>query len=637
MTNILVVERLTIFNLFIVIIYKIFKFEVYIFKFSKKLANWRLLKFLSLRVCNFEECTDIDFDYFGGKNGDAIDEVTSQFVNSDLLNNFIPLFTNVKDSRKKIKLLVKEYVLRRCSSLNAIQIWINGYFIDHKKDSLNIYLLGDICKIGAHFLKIRSNSIKVSPVFSSNFFIFASMVLKVFSALYRKIFSIIYRAIPIKSGESNINQLSPVSDNVDTLSYKVLYFPNKSIFYGGKYTLYVKDNFYSKDMNSVFYPSNILHIELENITITENKYKYYIENAITTMILPKVKVKKLYSCLFYILGEIGVKKILLFLRKDFILFCVFLLNAIKFLSKKELIKENYNAKLVLVGHDILFPKILSLAFESLKIRTISTQERFLPTFMPHLVSFFIDTYLCHSQLVCKIIEKSNDKFANNCLPCGQTRTDILINYQKNNTSENKRFTIIAFDFHSNYDLNINRLNPLVNWRANASFYKDLCKLAERFTEVDIIIRGKNMAWTNIPYFKEVLAKVNRISNIWIDDDYSKIRKQYKLATISDLAILKYTSIGDELLAVGKKVIYYDFIPNSSSYFPNGTFNYNGYNIFAHSYDNLEHMVKIVVNGGKLLTDEEVLDLQVITNNIPADGRVKQRVMKNLDIIYGNEK
>ena len=49
------------------------------------------------------------------------------------------------------------------------------------------------------------------------------------------------------------------------------------------------------------------------------------------------------------------------------------------------------------------------------------------------------------------------------------------------------------------------------------------------------------------------------------------------------------------------------------------------------------MVKIVVNGGKLLTDEEVLDLQVITNNIPADGRVKQRVMKNLDIIYGNEK
>jgi hypothetical protein len=45
------------------------------------------------------------------------------------------------------------------------------------------------------------------------------------------------------------------------------------------------------------------------------------------------------------------------------------------------------------------------------------------------------------------------------------------------------------------------------------------------------------------------------------------------------------------------------------------------------------MVKIVVNGGELLTDDEVLELQVITNNMPADGNVKSRVMKNLDIIY----
>ena len=251
--------------------------------------------------------------------------------------------------------------------------------------------------------------------------------------------------------------------------------------------------------------------------------------------------------------------------------------------------------------------------------------------------FCIDTYLCDSVFICKILEKSNDKLVNNCIPCGQTRTDILINYQKNTTSENKRFTIIAFDVHSNYDFNINRLNPLVNWRANASFYKDLCKLAERFTEVDIIIRGKDSNWTKIPYFKEVLAKVNGISNIWIDDDYSEMNKQYKLAAISDLAIAKHTSIGDELLAIGKKVIYHDYIPNSTSSNASSDFNYNGYNIFAHSYDDLERMVKIVVNGGELLTDEEVLDLQLIINDIPADGRVKQRVMKNLDIIYNNEK
>ena len=45
------------------------------------------------------------------------------------------------------------------------------------------------------------------------------------------------------------------------------------------------------------------------------------------------------------------------------------------------------------------------------------------------------------------------------------------------------------------------------------------------------------------------------------------------------------------------------------------------------------MVETVLNGSELLTEAELLDLQVITNNTPADGKVKNRVMENLDIIY----
>jgi len=385
-------------------------------------------------------------------------------------------------------------------------------------------------------------------------------------------------------------------------------------------------------MNSVFYPSNILHVELENITISDNHSKYYIDNNISTTILPKAEIKKLYNYLIYILGEIGLKRSIFFIRKDFILFFIFLFYGAKFLSTKELIKENYNARLVLVGYDILFPTILSLAFESLKIRTIAIQERFLPTFFSHY-HFLMDTYLCNSELVCKTIKKSNNKFVNNCIPCGQIRSDILINFQKNITTKNKRFTIVAFDFHSDCDFNDNRLNVLINWRANASFYKDLCNLAEGFPQVDIIIRGKNTDWTKIPFFKDVLNKVNIISNIWIDYDYSKLNKQYELASISDLVIAKYTSIGDEIIAAGKKVIYYDYIPNSSHYFASGYFNYNNYNIYAYSYAQLKQMVQSILNGSELLTDSELLELQVITNNTPADGKVKNRVMENLNIIY----
>ena len=45
------------------------------------------------------------------------------------------------------------------------------------------------------------------------------------------------------------------------------------------------------------------------------------------------------------------------------------------------------------------------------------------------------------------------------------------------------------------------------------------------------------------------------------------------------------------------------------------------------------MIYKVVNGDELLTDKELLELQLITNNAPADGNTKDRVMKNLNIIY----
>ena len=629
MTNILVVERLTIFNFFIVIFYKIFKFEVYIFKSSNKLANGRLSKFLSFQVCNFEDCFDIDFNYYGGKNGDAIDEVTRNFINSDISNSFLPFFTNIKDFQKKHKLLVKEYVLGRCTNLNDIYIWIEGYFINHKENSLNIYILGDICKVGAQFLKIRSNSIKVSPVLSTNLIIVFKLSQRLFSSLYQKILTIIYGAIPSKSNKHDTSQLSFISNNVDTLIYKVLYFPHQSIFYGD---LFVKDNFYSEEIDSSFHPSNILHIELENITITKDQLKYYKDKDISTMILPKLEARKLYKYLIYILSEIGLKKMLLFLRKDFILSCVFLLNAIKFLSTKDLIKKNFNAKIVLVGYDILFPKILSLAFESLKIRTIATQERLMPTFFSHF-SFSIDTYLCNSQLVFDTIKTSNDKFVNNLIPCGQIRSDTLINYKKNITNKNERFTIVAFDYESNSDFDVNRLRVCGNWSQNIIFYKDLCSLAEEFPQVDIIIRGKNANWISIPFFKDVLNMINATSNVWIDEDYSKLNRQYKLASRSDLVIAKYTSIGDEVMALGKRVIYYDYFPNSTHYFASEYFKYNNYNVYAYSYIQLEQMVQSILNGFELLTDAEVLELQILINNAPADGKAKHRVMKALDTIY----
>ena len=228
MKKILVVKQLNILNIFIVIIYKFFKFEVYIYKFSKRIESWHLLKFLSLQECNFEECIDIDFNYYGGKSGDAIDKVVNDLTNNDLLENFIPFLANIKDSRKKHKLLVKDYILGRCSDLSDIYTWANGYFTDQKENGLNVYLLGDVCKIGAHFLEIRSSNIKIVPVFSSNIFIVSSVIFKVLNTLFRKFFVIISRVVTTKS--NNIGQPFFISNNSDTLFIRYYTFRTKVFF-----------------------------------------------------------------------------------------------------------------------------------------------------------------------------------------------------------------------------------------------------------------------------------------------------------------------------------------------------------------------------------------------------------------------
>ena len=94
MKKILVVKRLNIFNIFIVMLYKLFKFEVYIFEFSGKIVSWHLVKFISLQKCNFEDCIDIDLSRYGGNISNPVDKITNKWVDREVLDNFAPFFAN---------------------------------------------------------------------------------------------------------------------------------------------------------------------------------------------------------------------------------------------------------------------------------------------------------------------------------------------------------------------------------------------------------------------------------------------------------------------------------------------------------------------------------------------------------------
>ena len=121
-----------------------------------------------MHKCNFEECIDVDTSYHAGKAGNSIDEIVNELTSGEIIDVFTPFFVNVQDPRKKITLLIKKYVIYRCRKLEHILLWVNGYFINHKKDNINIYLLGDVCRIGEKFLLKQSSGFKVTSIFYSN-------------------------------------------------------------------------------------------------------------------------------------------------------------------------------------------------------------------------------------------------------------------------------------------------------------------------------------------------------------------------------------------------------------------------------------------------------------------------------------
>ena len=248
------------------------------------------------------------------------------------------------------------------------------------------------------------------------------------------------------------------------------------------------------------------------------------------------------------------------------------------------LQEFDNVKIAFVGYDILFPVGLSLALESKGIKTIGTQERL----MTHFVNedcYILDTQFTISNYVSSLMQsKPASFFIKNYIPIGLIRSDKLIKSEPKENTIRKR--ILIFDYHVENNFNFQISSPVLNWSNDLFFRKELIKLAKDFKDYDFIVRGKNIEWTRIPYFKNIIDQWKNAPNITIDADYSEFYRSYNLCNKSDLIIARQTSIADECISKGYDVIIHDYGINydcfASSYYPK----IPGIN-FCHSYKELK--------------------------------------------------
>ena len=220
-------------------------------------------------------------------------------------------------------------------------------------------------------------------------------------------------------------------------------------------------------------------------------------------------------------------------------------------------------KNVIVDYDILFPKSLALALESYGIRTIAMQERGSSSFdTPY--GTIVDTFLFAGGLFTTYGERNRSNSFRKSVDFGQWRTSLFFS---KNLPNYKELSFVKFSEKSiNHfnsvicclglftDLENLSSSPILSPSASLNFYSKVRSLAKKFPNSAVVLRLKIMS----EYDKNNILKFFVSSeNVFLCDDYSKMNVSYSLCQKANVIVSLFTSLAEESLAVGKKVVLID--------------------------------------------------------------------------------
>ncbi|GAB6037199.1 hypothetical protein JCM15519_17580 [Fundidesulfovibrio butyratiphilus] len=388
---------------------------------------------------------------------------------------------------------------------------------------------------------------------------------------------------------------------VDPAAYEVLFFTHHGCAYGKLYQL---DYFYSPDRQSPFFPEKILHVErLETLPpeSAESIRQGFVQRGLTFYPLA--------------LGWTGLPTMALRFLKSWRRARLTSGNAAVPLGAMAAVGIAYllyeraygalgvfsKAKLALIAYDYLFPLEMSLALHTRGIRTAAVQERFIQGFYPNL-ALLLDEYFVWGERSRRCIEKTTTCAIERITPIGPVRADTLWQKLQEPLPEriaqiknNRQHVVLVLDWHSTPDEYSNAALWETTWKNNRLFYSDILRLAAEFPQAHFIIRGKNDNWTRLPYFRDTLDRITKAPNIEISADYSQYNVSYDLAAVADSIIARHTSLGDEAIALGKPVLFYEVGLNCPRCVAS-VFDYDGHPVFFFTYEELRKQFQGVLEG-----------------------------------------
>jgi hypothetical protein len=234
------------------------------------------------------------------------------------------------------------------------------------------------------------------------------------------------------------------------------------------------------------------------------------------------------------------------------------------------LQEYPELKNVIIDYDILFPKTLALALEGRRIRTIALQERGSASFAS-IYCAIADTYLLCGGLFTEYGQRNPSIACRQAVNFGAWRTAFLIgaelpafeglSMQKYGDRSVMEFTsVIAVLgwFTAEQD---QESSPFINRSANLDLHKRVKSLALEFPDAAVVLRLKLL---NELDRRMAFESFSSAQNIFLCDEYSKMNASYALCKRADVIVSVQTSLADECLAAGKRVVVLDSTHNFKS-------------------------------------------------------------------------
>jgi len=615
------------------IICKVFNRSIFYLDSSIFFRNeiiFRILKFFNISKLNYEYFDD-DVDYRVVKKiSDFSKKIYNvHYKNNTLINMIDECFEFDEDQKKIFELSIDDYLVAKLNGFNGI-IGLLEFAERFSEKKYKTYICVNRNVYTKDILDEYKKYKNIYPAWLSivvNYTIFSFETIlfitsKVISTLNIKNKKIL-----------NINKQS-FENNNETIKFDTIFFPHKGIFRGD---LYFEEQFYSDNENSPFYKSKILHLSLgETEEVLKISHKYYKEESIPYMDLYQLSCENILISAVNILRLMNLNKYKLIKNIRYMDKQTFKdgLHFFRIISyNKSLIKALGEIKIALIGYEFLFPPFISLSLSMCNIKTVSVQERLLaPLWLWHKI--ILDYYFIFGESIEEKIHNGLDCcHIKNTRKLGVLKTDVIIEEElkniKNKYSEikNTYYIILALDYTPAPNQIDNCEYAACNWKIIKKFYIDMIKLASNNSGIYIIIKGKNASVNSHPEFYDLLGVINNMPNICVETNISEYTPS-KMIALSDAAIALYTSMGDEMLAVGKPVLFYDYFGMPSSFF-----DYENYPVIVNSYDELEIRVNKLVHDNEFMASDLFNTMRRRLYGGNANGNIKNILHGELECIY----